>query len=77
MILELKDKISPELTDGVGSTTNTVSSPVKDARKKEEAVTALVQLGFNRSQVEAKVNVILKTQPDIAIADLIRMAMKG
>lgn len=77
MVLELKDKISPELTEGSGSTTSTASSPVKDARKKEEAVTALVQLGFNRTQVEAKVNDILKKQPDIAIADLIRMAMKG
>jgi holliday junction DNA helicase RuvA len=77
MVLELKDKISPELTEGAGSITGTASTPVKDARKKEEAVTALVQLGFNRTQVEAKVNDILKKQPDMAIADLIRMAMKG
>lgn len=76
MVLELKDKITPNIAEG-GNSAGSISSPQKDNRKKEEALTALTQLGFSRSQMELKINDILKKQEDINLSDLIRLAMKN
>lgn len=76
VILELKDKI-PVLEGEATSLKPSAPGLVIDSRKKEEALQALVGLGFNKQQMEAKVNDILQREGEsISLSDLIKMAMK-
>ena len=71
LVLELKDKVvkgggsdSPAL---FGSTSN----PATD-----EAVTALVMLGFTKANVTKAVTVVLKENPSASIEEIIKQALK-
>jgi Holliday junction DNA helicase RuvA len=71
LILELKDKVvkgggteSPAL---FGSTTNAAT---------DEAVTALVMLGFTKANVTKAVNAVLKEKPSASLEEIIKLALK-
>lgn len=71
IILDLKDKIKKESGDSVLNMTlsgNTI---------REEALSALVSLGFVRMNVQKVLNKILQEQPNVkTVEDLIRLALK-
>lgn len=71
IILDLKDKV---LKDS-GSELPLVS--IKDNTSREEALSALVALGFSRIQVQKVLNRILKEQPATgSVEELIKLALK-
>jgi Holliday junction DNA helicase RuvA len=77
IILELKDKL---LKDS-GATSEAIAgslslSPMGENLVREEALSAMVALGFNKIQVQKTLNAILKTNPTISDSgDLIKMAL--
>ena len=71
LVLELKDKVikgggsdSPAL---FGSSVNTAT---------EEAVTALVMLGFTKANVTKAVSSVLKEKPSASLEEIIKLALK-
>lgn len=71
IILDLKDKVMKESGD-----TGLTFSP-QDNTVRDEALSALVTLGYNRIQVQKVLNKILKQQSGISgVEELVRMALK-
>ena len=71
LILELKDKI----VKGGGADTSGIFNRT-DSAITEEAVTALILLGFPKATVQKTVLSILKDSPDISLESLIKEALK-
>lgn len=72
LLVELKDKVSRLET---GSSTSISSTQNKT---KEEALAALVILGFNRTQVEKAVDAILAaTSPEVSVETVIKSALRS
>ena len=71
---ELKDKDMNFATEFVSST-NRSDSGVKNTTQ-EDAISALVNLGINKSDAYVIVNKILVTTPNVKIGDLIKLALK-
>ncbi|CAN5456178.1 Holliday junction branch migration protein RuvA [soil metagenome] len=67
MILELKDKLKKD---------GPVKSIVSHLKVKDEAMSALLTLGFGRQSVDKTVDQILRDQPSMSVEDLIRKALK-
>jgi len=67
MILELKDKLKKD---------GPVKTVVSHLRVKDEAMSALLTLGFNRQAVDRTVDNLLREKPAISVEDLIRQALK-
>ena len=59
IILDLKDKIAKEAPD-LGETTNLTAEPIR-----EEAIAALVGLGFQKSMVTKQVDKVLSQEKDV------------
>lgn len=72
LIIELKDKVSRLETN----TTSIISSTQN--KTKEEALAALVILGFSRTQVEKAVDAIMAaTSPDVTVETVIKSALRS
>ena len=70
IILDLKDKILKENND------MPISFTPADNTIRDEALSALVALGFNRSKVQRSLNNILKAQTDsMSVEELIKRAL--
>lgn len=73
IILELKDRI---LKDSGTQSEGIMQTLTHDNIVREEALAALVALGFNKIQVQKTLNGILKTTPDVkSSSQLIRLAL--
>lgn len=73
IILELKDRI---LKDSGSQSENIMQTLTQDNTIREEALAALVALGFNKIQVQKTLNNILKATPDIKnSSQLIKLAL--
>lgn len=71
LILDLKDKLLKE-SDGAP-----ISIAAVDNTLREEALSALVALGFARISVQKALNKIIKSQPGIRkVEDLIKLALR-
>lgn len=72
IIVDLKDKI----VKGVGSSEfpQLISNAVNE--RKEEAISALVMLGFASAASQKTVDKILKDQPELKVEQLIKLALK-
>lgn len=71
IILDLKDKVMKESGD-----TGLSFSP-QDNTVRDEALSALVTLGYNRIQVQKVLNKIIKQDPGVtSVEALVRMALK-
>ena len=70
VIIDLKDKILKTFD------LDTISV-VKNNTNKDEALSALEVLGFNRKQSDKVINAILKEQPDASVEMLIKSALKS
>jgi len=71
IILDLKDKVMKD------SGETALSVPAQDNTLREEALSALVALGFARVKVQKTLNKILREKTDItAVEELIKIALK-
>ena len=70
IIIDLKDKIL-KVAGMEGSVQSASLNPVK-----EEAVSALVMLGFNAAASVKAADQILKSEPDLRVEQLIKLALK-
>ncbi len=70
IIIDLKDKLTKDSldTDFSFSENNTI---------KEEALSALVILGFNKNLAGKAVAKIIKTSPDLSVEDVIKQVLKS
>lgn len=71
VILDLKDKIGKTAASDqilISSTNNTI---------RDEALSALVMLGFARKNIEKELDNLLKVNPELSLAETIKMALKG
>ena len=76
IIVDLKDKIvqsgvADELKVNSSASTSTINSAVKD-----EAVSALTMLGFSPAPSAKVVNAILSESPDMAVEQVVKLALK-
>ena len=71
LILELKDKV----VKGGGSETPALFSTSSNAAT-EEAITALVMLGFTKANVTKAVNAVLKEKPSASLEEIIKLSLK-
>ncbi|MFM8449347.1 MAG: Holliday junction branch migration protein RuvA [Haliscomenobacter sp.] len=73
IILDLKDKLVKDAGEGLTSTMDTGNNTIR-----EEALSALVALGFNRIMVQKALSKIMKEQPAInQVETLIKLALKA
>ncbi|NRB47715.1 MAG: Holliday junction branch migration protein RuvA [Saprospiraceae bacterium] len=71
IILDLKDKVLKESGDAP------LTFSPQDNRSRDEALSALLALGFARIQVQKALNKILKEQPNVTnVEELIKLALK-
>ncbi len=70
IIIDLKDKISKENI----SSDNSIGL---DNTLKEESLSALVNLGFNKNLAEKMIQKIMMANPNAAVEDVIKQALKG
>jgi len=70
VIIDLKDKVgkSPASEQIVSSADNTL---------RNEALSALVMLGFVKKSVEKELDKILSTQPNLSVESVIKLALKS
>lgn len=71
LILELKDKI----IKGAGAESQALFSTSSNAMV-DEAVTALVMLGFTKANVNKAVSAVLKEKPTATLEEIIKLALK-
>jgi len=69
VIIDLRDKISKEKPTGE-------IFPVRDNRLKDEALSALVILGFNKGEADKVISKILLAEKNLPLEDLIKKALK-
>ncbi len=70
IVVDLKDKIAK------GSPEPQIFAPVNNTLK-QEALSALVMLGFTKSIAEKIIDQIVKRQPEISVEALVKQALKG
>jgi Holliday junction DNA helicase RuvA len=71
LILELKDKVVKG-----GGTDNSVLFNQTSNSSAEEAITALVLLGFTKANVNKAVTAVLKEKPGASLEEIIKLALK-
>ncbi len=69
LVLELQDKLKKQGPDALTSTPLRQSVP-------DEALSALVMLGFQRQQAEKALNAVVQAQPESTVETLIKEALK-
>ena len=73
IILDLKDKLSREAPEG-----SLILPSAADNTLREEALNALLSLGFTRIAVQKALNQVVKEQPGISkVEELIKAALKS
>ncbi|MBX2892709.1 MAG: Holliday junction branch migration protein RuvA [Saprospiraceae bacterium] len=73
IILDLKSKLTKDASEGPP-----VLLPSLDNAVREEALSALIALGFNRIAVQKALNHILRENPNVSrVEDLIKLALKA
>lgn len=69
LILELQDKLKKQGFEAL-------ATPIQSQSIPDEALSALVMLGFNKAAAEKVLNAILKTENDLSVEDMIKLALK-
>ncbi|WON95649.1 Holliday junction branch migration protein RuvA [Sphingobacterium sp. Lzh-3] len=69
LILELQDKLKKQGFEAL-------AAPIQSQSVPEEALSALVMLGFNKAAAEKVLNTILKTESNLSVEDMIKLALK-
>ncbi|MGQ8337344.1 Holliday junction branch migration protein RuvA [Sunxiuqinia sp. A32] len=71
VIIDLKDKV------GKGPASDQILISQTDNTIRNEALSALVMLGFAKKSVEKELDKILKINPNLTVEEMIKMALKG
>ncbi len=71
IIIDLKDKI------GKSPASDKILMTTTDNQAREEALSALVMLGFPRKSVETELDKIIRANPGLTVEKMIKMALKG
>ncbi len=72
IILDLKSKLSKEAPDA-----GALQLSALDSQAREEALSALISLGFQRIAVQKALNLVMKDSPNLSrVEDLIKAALK-
>lgn len=71
MIIDLKDKIGKLPVTGHALTTSA------DHTAREEALSALIMLGFARKNVETELDKIIRANPGLPVETMIKLALKA
>ncbi len=72
IILDLKSKLSKEAPDA-----GALQLSALDSQTREEALSALISLGFQRIAVQKALNLVMKDSPNLSrVEDLIKAALK-
>ncbi|MGV8135579.1 MAG: Holliday junction branch migration protein RuvA [Mangrovibacterium sp.] len=71
IIIDLKDKI------GKSPASDRILMTTTDNTTREEALSALIMLGFQKKSVEAELDKIIKSNPGLPVEKMIKMALKG
>ena len=74
LVMELRDKLGAGVED---SSTPPSLAGAPSARKLEEAVLALVALGYNRNSAERALSAILAKEPDLPVDELVKRALQS
>lgn len=69
LILELQDKLKKQGFEAL-------ATPIQSQSVPDEALSALVMLGFNKAAAEKVLNTILKTESNLSVEDMIKLALK-
>ncbi|WP_286778492.1 MULTISPECIES: Holliday junction branch migration protein RuvA [Sphingobacterium] len=69
LILELQDKLKKQGFEAL-------ASPIQSQSVPDEALSALVMLGFNKAAAEKVLNTILKAESNLSVEDMIKLALK-
>lgn len=69
LILELQDKLKKQGFEAL-------ATPIQSQSVPDEALSALVMLGFNKVAAEKVLNTILKTESNLSVEDMIKLALK-
>ena len=72
LILELKDKV----VKGAGTDTSTLFPTSSNSAATDEAVTALLMLGFTKANVNKAVSAVLKEKPTATLEEIIKLSLK-
>ncbi len=72
MILELKDKVKHLVTASAPA-----GRPQQADVDVDDAVSALMNLGYKRNLAEDAVQMVLRTHPDLSVEDLIRQGLQA
>ncbi|PVX51063.1 Holliday junction DNA helicase subunit RuvA [Balneicella halophila] len=72
IIIDLKDKV----VKLEGETFTSTSAGVPKSQEREEAIAALLMLGFKKNIVEKAINKIIKAQPDASVEEIIKLSLK-
>jgi Holliday junction DNA helicase RuvA len=73
IILDLKSKLTKDAPDAPSLLPSMVDNVVR-----EEALSALISLGFNRIAVQKAINAVIREHPNVArVEDLIKFALKA
>ena len=71
VIIDLKDKI------GKTAASDQILISPRDNTIRDEALSALVMLGFARKNIEKELDKLLKSNPDLTVEETIKRALKG
>ncbi|MHA7112272.1 Holliday junction branch migration protein RuvA [Sunxiuqinia elliptica] len=71
VIIDLKDKI------GKTTASDQILMTPADNTIRDEALSALVMLGFAKKNIEKELDKLLKANPDLTVEETIKMALKG
>jgi len=71
VIIDLKDKI------GKSPASDRILMTATDNKAREEALSALVMLGFPRKSVEAELDKMIRSDPGLTVEQMIKQALKG
>lgn len=74
--LKTAQRIIIDLKDKVGKETSPIGAQIQSNNNREEALTALVLLGFNRSASAKVVDKIIASDPTITLEKIIKDALK-
>ncbi len=77
IIIELKDRVMKESGEAPTTWATTIAATPKIVQARDEALAALIALGFNKINIQKTLNTILKDNPNIGgVEELIRTALR-
>ena len=79
LVMELRDKVaalsSPELEEELGATAPTTPEPTVDS-VRADALSALVNLGYQRSAAEKAIGAVVAEETDISVESVLRGSLR-